>query len=372
MINKFKKIYKKDSKGKTRVWWMETQGAKYRSISGLLDGKLVTSAWTLTESKNEGRSNATTPEEQAIAEVESMYRKKLDGEYKEQIDENIGKLSYFKPMLAAKWEDVLDKIKFEEGVFVQPKLDGIRCVFTKDGPKSRTGKPIVAIPHIVEELKELFDVHPDLILDGELYNHELKEDFNAIISMVRKTKPTTEDIQKCKEGILYHVYDIPSEAGIYNDRYNAMNKLFGVRSESAIVAVDTTIAFSKEEVDELYGKYLIDGYEGGIIRLNASYEQKRSKSLLKRKDFEDEEFEIIRIEEGQGNWAGYAKRVVFRNNDGREVGAGLKGNQTYAKKILEEAEEYIGKQVTVQFFTRTPDGVPRFPVAKALHKDKRW
>ena len=66
------------------------------------------------------------------------------------------------------------------------------------------------------------------------------------------------------------------------------------------------------------------------------------------------------------------KTVVFKNNDGREVGSGLKGNQEYAKQLLEEADDYIGKQVTIQFFTRTPDGVPRFPIAKALHKDKRW
>ena len=108
-----------------------------------------------------------------------------------------------------------------------------------------------------------------------------------------------------------------------------------------------------------------------MIRVSAPYEQKRSKTLMKRKDFEDSEFEIISIEEGQGNWAGYAKRVVFKLEDGRECGSGLAGNREFARKLLEERDDYVGGQVTVQYFTRTPDGVPRFPIAKALYQNQR-
>ena len=363
-------LYKLDNTNKTRVWYAEVDGGRYRTISGVLNGKLVTTEWTYSKPKNVGKANETTAAEQANLEVDSLYTKRMDMEYKENISD-IGNLSYFKPMLAAKWEDCVNKISFTEGLFAQPKLDGIRCIFTKDGPKSRTGKEIVAIPHIVEALAPLFKDNPDLILDGELYNHQFKDDFNSIISMVRKTKPSAEDINISKNHVQYHVYDLPSDDRIFNYRFLKLKSLLNNFSDY-VQLVQTDIVFSEEEVDNIYGEYLTNGYEGGIIRLNKKYEQKRSKSLLKRKDFEDEEFEIIRIEEGQGNWAGYAKRVVFRNNDGREVGAGLKGNQEYAKAVLAEANEYIGKQATIQFFTRTPDGVPRFPVAKALHKHKRW
>jgi DNA ligase-1 len=371
MIKVFPTLYKLDSKGKVRVWHMEIEGDKYRSVSGLQDGKLVTSEWFYASAKNIGKSNGTTPEEQAIAEVEATYRKNIEREYRENIDE-IGKLTYFKPMLAASWDDCYSSIDFSKGVFVQPKLDGIRCVFTKDGPKSRNGKDIVAIPHLIELLKPLFDENPNLVLDGELYNHEFKDDFNTIVSMVRKTKPTPSDLEECSKYIQYHVYDLPSETSLFNERIRKLGDLVTLLGSDLVQLVPTEVSFNVEEVDQYYGQYLQDGYEGGIIRLNAKYEQKRTKSLLKRKDFEDAEFEIIRIEEGQGNWAGMAKRIVFRNDDGREVGAGLKGTQEYAKQLLAEAAEYIGKQVTVQFFTRTPDGVPRFPVAKALHKDRRW
>ena len=364
-------LYKLDTKGKIRVWHMEIDGDKYRSVSGLQNGKLVTSEWFYAKAKNVGKSNGTTPEEQAVSVVESTYRKQLEREYKERI-EDVGKLTYFKPMLAASWDNCKDSINYNETVFVQPKLDGVRCIFTKDGPKSRNGKDIIAIPHIMDKLKPLFEENPTLILDGELYNHRFKDDFNAIISLVRKTKPTESDLQESLKYVQYHVYDIPSESSTFDLRLCKLKDVVTLINSDTIQLVPTQTALGEEEVDSYYGAYLEDGYEGGMIRLNEVYEQKRSKSLLKRKDFEDEEFEIIRIEEGQGNWAGYAKRIVFRNNDGREVGAGLKGSQEYARKLLEEADEYIGKQVTVQFFTRTPDGVPRFPVAKALHKDKRW
>jgi DNA ligase-1 len=138
-----------------------------------------------------------------------------------------------------------------------------------------------------------------------------------------------------------------------------------------IVPVETVQASSEEQVDDLFGEYIGLGYEGGIIRLDEEYQQKRSKYLLKRKDFEDAEFTIVSIEEGQGNWAGYAKRVIFQLEDGRECGAGLAGNQDYARQLLSERDSYVGGQVTVQYFTRTPDGMPRFPIAKALYAGKR-
>ena len=109
------------------------------------------------------------------------------------------------------------------------------------------------------------------------------------------------------------------------------------------------------------------GYEGSMLRKDAPYEQKRSKTLLKRKDFKDAEFECVRIEEGLGNWAGLAKRVVCRLPDGREFGAGIRGTQARAKELLNETH----KQVTVRFFDYTPDGIPRFPVVTAFWADGR-
>ena len=94
-------------------------------------------------------------------------------------------------MLAQKFEDRVDGLSFP--LYTQPKLDGVRCiVYMQDGElvaKSRQGKPIDTVVHILEELKPFFEQSPNAVLDGELYNHDYKNDFNKIISLVRKMKP---------------------------------------------------------------------------------------------------------------------------------------------------------------------------------------
>lgn len=378
----FPTLYKRDTKGKVRIWFMEIDGDRYRTTSGLEDGQKVTTEWTTVEAKNVGRSNATTPEQQAIAEVKSHYQKKLDVDYYEKV-EDIDTPKIFKPMLAKKWEDRKGKIDWNRGVWVQPKLDGIRCIVSRHGAFSRTGKPIVAIPHILDLLAPVFDDYPDAIFDGELYNHTLAHDFNAIVSMVRKQKLTALDITTAMEKVQYHIYDLPSMMyELFTERYKYMTHFiheygmaFDVEKEmwpSAIQLVPTRFANKEEEVDAIYAGYIEDGYEGGIIRLDEPYEQKRSSNLLKRKDFDDNEFEIVAIEEGSGNWSGYAKVVVFKNPDGSLNRASIQGSQDYCRHVLENAQAYIGKQATIQYFNITPDGAPRFPVAKVLHDDKRW
>ena len=373
-------IYKVDSKGKVREWRMEIDGANYRTVAGIQGGQQVVSGWKEAFPKNVGRSNATTAEEQAVAEVDAKYTKKLDGEYRETVLLSVvqetlkstAQAKFFKPMLATKWEDLKDKIDYP--VMVQPKLDGVRAIIKSDGIWSRAGKKILAVPHIEQQLAPLFKRFPDIVLDGELYNHDLRDDFNKIISLVRKTKPTEADLAESAITVEFHTYDFAHYPDLtYFERAQALKQFVETNSEKlpSIVWVQTDSAESEAEVDDLFGGYVEQGYEGGMIRLNAPYEQKRSKTLMKRKDFEDMEFEIVSIEEGQGNWAGYAKRVVFKLEDGRECGSGLAGNQEFARELLERRDEYVGGQVTVQYFTRTPDGVPRFPIAKALFANGR-
>lgn len=361
-------IYKKDSKGKIRQWNIEIEDNKYRSIAGLVDGEKVTSEWTIVEGKNIGRSNETSSIEQTMLEVRSLYKKKLDKDYHENI-KDVDQAKIYKPMLATSWNKRKDKISFDQPVFLQPKLDGIRCIANASGLFSRAGKRITTCPHIEESLRPLFDEYSDLVLDGELYNHDLREDFNKIISIVRKTKLTNEDLDLARNYIQYHVYDLPSMSDKpFGKRFN---ELYSLVDHQYVQTVDTFEVYDPKDLDRMYAVCIEQGYEGGIIRLNEKYEQKRSNHLIKRKDFEDKEFEIVRIEEGSGNWAGMAKRVVFRLEDGRECGSGLKGTQEFARELLQRADSYIGGQVTVQYFTRTPDGVPRFPVAKALYKNRR-
>lgn len=362
VIEEFPLLYKRGTKGEVRVWSMELgQNGTYfghRVVSGIIDGKKTESGWTVCEPKNVGRSNETTEEEQARAEIAALYVRKKDRGCFENVAD-IDDVAFTKPMLATDWDKVKAKVDVSNGVVIQPKLDGIRCIARADGLWTRTGKPIVSCDHIFEALEPFFSENPDMILDGELYNHVLREDFNTITSVVRKAKPKPEDIEKAAKLIQYHVYDMVEDAES------------GVRAKAVQVAVEgmppciqlveSRAVDSIEAIDAAYGEWIEAGYEGQMIRLpGVSYEHKRSKALLKRKDFLSEEFSVIRTEEGKGNWAGMVKRFVFALPDGRECGAGVRGTQQELRELLESG--LTPDWATVRFFTPTPDGMPRFPV----------
>jgi DNA ligase 1 len=375
----FEKLYKIDTKGKLRVWWCETDGGKYRIHAGIDGGKIVTSTWKTTSEKNVGKVNSTTVEEQATSEVNSLYEKQLKTYSKDK--ENAGVKKFFEPMLAVRY-DKIKNINFDSEVFSQPKLDGIRCIVNKNGIFSRNGEKIVSSPHIFETLKFLFDVedNSNLVLDGELYNHELNENFNKLQSLIMKTKPTDSDLKETEEKVQYHIYDMfdfSSPDAVFSLRTSYINYIsynndteLTINNEY-IKFVDTVPVYSKEDLDNEHGKNIENGYEGSIYRLNTPYENKRTNSLIKRKDFFDAEYEIVGFEEGQGNWSGCVKRVTCKLADGRTFGAGMRGSQEEMRELLKNKEKYIGSDATIRYPNLTPDGLPRFGVCVMIHDGKR-
>jgi DNA ligase-1 len=348
-------LYKRDSTGKVRTWRMEVNDNGYRTLSGVHGGTETASGWTDAQPKNVGRTNETTADQQAHLEVEAEYKKKRSLAYFDNVEDVDGD-RFYQPMLAHKYEG------WTGPCYSQPKLDGIRCIANAKGLWSRKGKPILAVPHIWNALAPIFAAHPEAIIDGELYNHSLKADFNKIVSLVKKQKPSPVDLALSEQFIQYHIYDLPFKPGGFADRWSYIDL-----KEAAIVWVPTVAVGAETLLDQIYGEYLADGFEGQIIRSRTGvYENKRSKNLLKRKEFKDSEFEIVRVEEGLGNWAGYAKSIICKLPDGREFGSGLKGDQAYAAQVLKNASDYVGKQATIRYFTETPDGIPRFPVAYEL------
>lgn len=349
------KIYKLDSSGKLREWWVEGKDRAYRTISGLEGGQAVASEWTTVTGKS-GRSDIVQTEQ----EIQSEYTKKLSREYTRDRDKALsGVKNFFKPMLAHKYADYKDKLVFP--MSCQPKLDGIRCIASKAGLNSREGKPIVGVPHIQEALVPFFKMHPTAVLDGELYNHDLHDDFNAIVSCVKKQKPSAADLDKSRKLVQYHVYDWPDTNDFSLRVIGLSRELEGSRF---IVLVKTIEAKTQAVLDAAYEAFLEAGYEGQMVRLDAPYEQKRSKHLLKRKEFLDGEFDIVRIEEGKGNWSGVAKSVTCKLPDGREFGSGIRGTHEQMAYLLLEKP----KRATIRYFCLTPDGIPRFGVATAFHE----
>jgi DNA ligase-1 len=378
-------IYSRDSKGKLRHWRYEVDGGRWRGISGLVDGKETASGWTVSKPKNVGKKNETTVNEQAALEAEAELRKKLDREYRRTEPEldNVPP----SPMLAQKFKDAGKRLKFSPGyIHVQPKLDGIRMfsrlvVHAPDDPEltgtSRDYQPFgQSVQHILSDLAPLFTAMPDLILDGELYNHIYKDNFNKIGSLVRKEDLTAEEVAECHTYLQYHIYDVPSLPGGFVQRSQKLAELFDTfdldLNSHCLVRVPTYPVDSIEEGMVRREKFLLDGYEGMMWRMDEPYEfDTRSWSLLKDKDFIDAEFPVTRVFTGEGNWDGVPKALEFKMTDDRRAEngerpkAGIKGSMDFCRSL-------IGKNITsatIRYFALTPAGVPRLPVATDIHFD---
>ena len=354
---KFKTIYKKTKTGATQEWTIEVVGNKYRTHSGQVGGAITTNEWTVVYGKNVGKANGTTDSEQALKEAEAKRTKKLESGYFEDVN-NINEQQYFEPMLAAKWEDYKDKIQYP--IYSQPKLDGIRCIVTKDGMFSRNGKAIISAPHIRKALDKLFKHEPDLILDGELYADKFANDFNKIVSLVKKTKPTEADLKESAKNIEYHIYDVPSVDETFTGRWRELDEL-ALDFPNCVKKVETHIITEEFYITDWYENYIERGYEGQMLRMNSKYENKRSKSLLKHKSFVDEEYTVLDIVEGEGNRSGTAGYFVFETKDGKRFKSNVKGTWEETAGMLKNKKKLIGKEATVKYFNLTPDGIPRFP-----------
>lgn len=354
-----KKLYKRTSTGAIQVWWQEVDNGQYRTHCGQEGGAIVTSSWTQAVPKNVGQANSTSPQEQALSEVESHYTRKQKDGYKTTQEAALA-CERFTPMLAKEYTKYADKLDLKEGVWAQPKLDGIRCIANSEGLWSRKGDKISSMEHIEEALADVFATNPDLVLDGELYNHDLRDNFNEIVSMIKKKREKSSQVQ-------FYIYDAPSEQD-FGDRITKVNLVVD-RVGLPLVAVETAFVRTREELDKYYAKWLDAGYEGQMVRLSGPYQMKRSGLLLKRKEFVDSEFTVVDILEGVGNAAGGAKIAVLQHDTDSErtFKADILGTIAERKAFLKIKDTFIGKLATVKYFAqRTPAGIPRFGKVKAF------
>lgn len=335
---------------------------------GQVGGKEQVTNDTIVNGKNPGKKNSTTAVEQAMAEAKAKWEKQKKKGYVESVeaaqnDETDDLIEGgILPMLAHSFSKSADKIKYPAAA--QPKLDGIRCIaIVKDGACtlwSRTRKPITSVPHIIEEIEAVFG-HKDIVLDGELYNHAFKSDFEKIVSLVRQ-----EDPGEGFELVQYHIYDQVSN-DYFEDRYDKLTEMMEMQETVYITLVPTVEVENEEHVMARFDQAIAMGFEGVMIRNSKSpYVNKRSTDLLKVKEFQDDEFDIIGIEEGRGKLAGHAIFVCM-NEAGSTFLAKMKGETSRLKKYFEDHSLWIGKKLTVQYQGLTGrEKVPRFPVGIAI------
>ena len=279
-----------------------------------------------------------------------------------------------KPMLAHKY----NPDKFQYPAYIQPKLDGVRCIFTKNGAFSRTGKQFMNVKHIEHALSHVFAKHPNIMLDGELYNHKLKDDFEKIISLVRKQKPTDTDRLDAKNLVQYHIYDLYNDGSqgmwfsTYTKRLNMIKSLeisSSFKSSKCLQIIDTDAVIDEDTAREFHKDYLAKGYEGSILRDPAAhYKNGRSYGLMKFKDFDDAEATIIGYEMGKGKRQGTLGKFIMEDDEGVQFGCppGKGYNYKDLSDMSDNIHDYIGQRATFTYFQRTKAGSYRHPLYRCI------
>lgn len=366
-MNTFPTLYHRNKDGSIQQWTISVSGRTVTKTYGRKGGALHSVSDTIRSGKNKGRANATTAEGQALAEAKSAWERKQKSGYNRtlssarggEVDEKFVK-GGIEPMLAKKWEDYSDKVQYP--VSVQPKLDGIRCIAVVKRGKctlwTRTRKPILSVPHIVEAIEEWAAGSGSCVFDGELYNHDLRNDFEKIVSAVRKNEPSDLSAQ-----IQYHIYDfIGSKNAPWEERMSTRI----ISPSESIRLVNSYFAEDEEQVLRRYKQCRNEGYEGAIVRpFNGLYEHKRSANLLKMKEFDDAEFKIVGVEEGRAAFKGCA---IFQcvTKSGKPFSCKMRGTVGLLQSLFKDQKKVIGKRITVRYQGFTNGDVPRFPVGIAI------
>ena len=271
-----------------------------------------------------------------------------------------------KPMLAYPVND--KPVDYSKKVFMQPKLDGVRCLIKYDNNEvkaySRTGKEWKNIDHILFNLKPFFILNPDVILDGELYNHDLKDNFEKIVSLVRKQKPTDEDRAESANMVQFHCYDIVDENKTFEERKTFVTQV--VPRNHCIHHVSTLYCASDYDAKEMHKVNLICGFEGSILRTNDTYACKRSHNLRKFKDFHDTEATITGWVEGKGKRKGTIGKFLAIDADGIEFGMPVMDKFKFLQDNFKLMQSYVGKVATFTYFERTKANSYRHPLFKCI------
>ena len=369
-------LYKTTATGAIQEWTIRVDKSGDDGVIvtrwGQSIGEIQETKDRVTEGKNLGKKNATTAYEQACAEAQAKWTKKRDIKHyaemgadgKVQSKEERIEEGSVEPMLAEKWKDFVGRLKPDAWIIAQIKLNGLRGVAKKQKGKvtiyTRGGKTVTCVPEINAELERIMP--EGATWDGEICTEDAKPTaamFQRIMGAARRKEHTPD-----ADLLFYHIFDNATqkiaELGYVKrmdsiaDSWDAQRvKLKTV--DHKVIQVHEVLAFEQALTEE--------GYEGAIIRMmDAPYEHKRTKNLLKVKSFIDDEFEIVDVLPGRGIRTTMAGKVVVRLKDGQTNEAGVSGSHEQAKELLDNKKKYIGRMCTVRFFNYTGEGKLFHPV----------
>ena len=416
-IEQLPTLYGVEKNGKIKTWVADIYlkgtnaqtGNAFATIEyGQQDGKKQMTVRGYTEGKNIGKKNETTPLQQCIAETKKKWLDKKEkesyqetmptstlthhdeeqeqGKVQEQEQEQKTSTKKYFPMLAHKFEPASKTTKKNTitfPCFVQPKLDGLRCVVYRDSAtgeirrQSRTGTYFDTMAHIAESLAPLFAKYPAVVLDGELYTTEIP--FEELAGLIKTKKLTPSDMEKLCV-IEYHIYDIVDETLPYHARHDSIKKMFAQVAASTaasphhlppyICLVETTEAKTVAEFKAEFGRFIEAGYEGIMLRNKGGMYRcnYRSHDLQKYKEFEEDEFRITGFTQGDGRDKGTVIWVC-ETKEGKEFKVRPRGTIENRSKLFKTGEKYVGKMLTVIYQELTEEGKPRFPVGKDVREN---
>jgi DNA ligase-1 len=382
-------LYGYDKKNKLKEWMIRVENHETYSVIvtsyGQLNGKKTEAKVAVRSGKNIGKKNETTHYEQAILDAQSKWTKKKDIEkYSVNVEVEFAKLKLNEneehlPMLAqdyTKHQDKVQKLLKESKIMIQPKLDGYRAVYDTTTKKltTRQGKAYSILKEHDKLREELSKLPKGLILDGELYTHNLS--FEEL-GVLRKTSKLTDNDKVNLLKIQYHIYDLVDQKLSFEQRNNNIKQLFTIPRES-LVYVPTILVRTQEEIKANHILYIKQGYEGTMVRNKDSFYRKkyRSNDLLKYKDFMDDEFKITSYSFEKDTSANDNNLIVWivavpKSNESNEfiavkvrpMGTKEERKQLY-KECIEDFSQFEGRNLWTKFFSYTAEGALRFPTTK--------
>jgi len=399
-------IYGVEKNGKTKVWTARIYRDQLNGFAtaeieyGQLDGKKQTTRREYTEGKNIGKKNETTPLQQCISETRRKWQDKMEKEGYSLVIPNsetqtqtqttdasnpnnpnnpintINTIKVF-PMLAHTYEPLSSKNKKNDIVFpcyVQPKLDGLRCICymvpngssneSKVVAQSRTGAYFETVEHICAELRPILLQNSGLILDGELYTADMP--FEELAGVIKRKKTSEADMARVQL-VKYHIYDVVVD-GDYSERHA---RIVGAISKADkchhLEVVDTRLIHNVNEFKQAFGEYVAAGYEGIMLRnVDGLYRQNyRSHDLQKYKEFVESEYPIVGFKEADGRDKGTVVWVCA-TDECRQFSVRPRGTQEQRRQWFQDAPQHVGKLLTVIYQELSELNVPRFPVGKAI------
>jgi hypothetical protein len=378
MSKKYPILYSRTAKGNIQQWQIIAEEDGYYTIEGLQGGTLTTSKKNFVEVKNSGKANATTLAKQAEKEAKAKWSKKLKTGYAESV-EAISKIDFKKPMKGDKWKEREDEVIFP--ITVQDKLNGVRCQNTAEASKSTGGEIFWTIPHIRKALAPIFEKYPNAFIDSEAFNYALRKKLGrlvSIVSVIHKEKDLTPELLAESEQIVQlHVFDGYGFEGIteetpYLQRYEAVKKLVtDLKSKYINILENETIY----DLDSLMARFVRNrkkGGEGLMVRWgDCPFKHGRSKYMLKLKHFEDAEFKVLDVQDGNADWKGCAKRIILELNEPSTRGetsfaSNIEGDREWLREMYQNKEKVIGKMATCEFQCYSEYKIPQIPYVRAI------